>query len=575
MKRNNFRLFLAELRERKVFRATALYLVIAFGLLEAADILQESIGFPGRFIPWFTASLLAGIPVAVTLAWMIDVTPTGITRFRSPRGVPRAPSSWPIAGLAVTSVIALAAASWVVGVARPGERSAPPLRASIAVLPFTNLSGDSENDYFGDGLAEELTSTLSRIRGLHVTARTSAFALRDLQLSAMEIGDTLGVAAFLEGSVRRAGSQVRIGARLVRSEDGRSLWSNTWERELDVANIFGIQDEITMAIAAELQRELLPESSSDVSLRPADLEAYDLYLLGRHQWAKRTPGGLASAISFFEQALEVDPTYAPAWAGLANAWEARPFFDRAVTVVQADSAARPAALQAMELAPDLAEAQAALGVIISDYDYDYATAIDLLVRAVELNPNYSQAWAWLCVARSLDGDPSEGLADCDRAVELDPLSPTPQAQRALALMALERFEEALVALRAADDLGPVAWTLAVALQLKLDQADDIEADLIRLGTAGGLEDPDRMRLVAGSIRGDPGREEALAVVRDLESAQRIGFLELAPLYSWIGAEEEALRVFNRAVEERDPWLPFARLVTSFEAIRAHQDLPRP
>lgn len=585
--------FIQELRRRKVFRVTALYLATAFGVLEAADILQDAMHLPGAFLPSVTILVILGFPMSLAVGWIFDVTSEGLKRTPEarPGEIGGSFSRWPMASLVLVTTMSLAAVGWTVrGMQVPGASGvgsgtaaasagggpADPDRAefaSIAVLPFLNLSGDPGDDYFGDGLAEELGNVLSRIDGLRVAARTSAFAFRDRQIDAKQIGDTLGVGMLLEGSVRRAGERVRIGAQLIRAADGLSLWSDQWNRQLTTSNVFAIQDDITRSIADELQRELLPDRERLAERRTTDLEAYDLYLLGRHHWAERSPNGLREAIQLFERALARDSTYALAWAGLADAWEARPFFDRSVSMAEAERVARPAAARALELAPELAEAHAAVGVILSDYDHDYPAATGHLRRAVELNPNDAQAWAWLCVAHTMGGDPENGLPACDRAVRLDPLSPVPRAQRALALMAQERYRDALEDLKSAESLGPLAWMLTVAMQRRLGEWSAIDDGLVRTAAAVGFDDPARMAIVADVIRRANGEippspdPEALDVVHDLEAAGAIGFLELAPLYAWIGARSEALRVFREAVAADDPWLPFAGQVTSFDPLR--------
>lgn len=599
--------FVREARRRRIFRVAVLYLAAGFGVLEAADILQGVMRLPPGFLPSVTVLVILGLPLALAAGWVYDITRGGVKRTppattaAGARGgdshvVAAFPRRWPAVALLLITALSVSAAGWTVrsmgaigaggatgptgsaNTAEPGGASALDATefASIAVLPFLNLSGDPADDYFGDGLAEEIGNVLSRIEGLRVAARTSAFAFRGREIDAKQIGDTLGVGMLLEGSVRRAGERVRVGAQLIRAADGLSLWSNTWDRELTPANVFAIQDEITRSIATELEREIAPEGDRLAERRTEDLEAYDLYLLGRHRWVERTPQGLQRAIALFEQAIARDSAYALAWAGLADAWEARPFFDRSVTMDEAEPIARAAVLRALAHGPELAEAYAALGVILSDYDYDYEAAIEHLRRAVELNPNHAQAWSWLCVAHTMAGEPTVGLEACDMAVTLDPLYAVPRAQRALALMNLERHEEALQALEHADDLGPLAWILAVAMRLELGRDAEIDEDLVRTGAALGLADPARMGVVGEVIRQRAAaagagaadtRTEALAVLRDLEAVGEIGFLELAPLYAWIGAREEALRVFDEAVIARDPWLPFAGRVTSLDGLR--------
>lgn len=589
--------FLREARRRKVFRVAVLYLAAGFGVLEATDILQGVMRLPDGLLASVTVIVILGLPLALAVGWVFDVTRGGVRRTPPAAASPasRTPRGWPVVALSLVSALSLGAAGWTIrsmgegGVvdteagATAGTAAVPADEfSSIAVLPFLNLSGDPADDYFGDGLAEEVGNALSRVVGLRVAARTSASAFRGREIDAKQIGDTLGVGMLLEGSVRRAGERVRIGAQLIRAADGLSLWSNTWDRELTTANVFAIQDEITRSIATELERELDPEGARLAERRTDDLEAYDLYLLGRHRWSERTPRGLEQAIDLFGRAIARDSAYALAWAGLADAWEARPFFDRSVTMDDAEPIARAAALRALALGPELAEGHAALGVILSDYDYDYEAAIDHLRRAVDLNPNHAQAWSWLCVAHTMAGEPAVGLEACDRAVMLDPLYAVPRAQRALALMQLERYADALEALEHADDLGPLSWVLAVAMRLELGRVAEIDEDLVRTGAALRLAEPARMGVVAEAIRQQASaandaaatRADALMVLRDLEAVGRIGFLELAPLYAWIGARDEALRVFDEAVLARDPWLPFAGRITSFDGLRGTERFAR-
>jgi TolB-like protein len=370
-----FKAFVREARRRRVFRVAAIYLAGGFGVLEAADILQGVMRLPAGFLPFVTVIVILGLPLALGGGWIFDITRGGVRRTlpasascASHGGDSQSsasfPHRWPVAVLLVVTALSVSAAGWTVrsmgaagatgtagatDAAGAGAASALDATefASIAVLPFLNLSGDPADDYFGDGLAEEIGNVLSRVEGLRVAARTSSFAFRGRDVDAKQIGDTLGVGMLLEGSVRRAGERVRVGAQLIRAADGLSLWSNTWDRELATANVFAIQDGITRSIAVELERELAPESGRMEERRTEDLEAYDLYLLGRHRWAERSPQTLAQAIDLFERAIARDSTYALAWAGLADAWEARPFFDRSVTMDEAEPIARAAALRAL------------------------------------------------------------------------------------------------------------------------------------------------------------------------------------------------------------------------------------
>ncbi|MCL7983701.1 MAG: hypothetical protein M8872_00405 [marine benthic group bacterium] len=323
--------FFAELKRRRVFRVMAVYGAVAFGVLQAADVLIPALHLPESMITGIAALALLGFPLAIVLAWAFERTPDGLTR--TPEAVTaelteivaQSPGRrWP-AGIAavIGTALLVSGAWWVAGrgseassASDPGATSGPTAAAfgdpagrepgdytgSIAVLPFVNMSGDRENDYFSDGLSEELINALVMVDGLKVAARTSAFAFRGQERDVREIGAELGVEHVLEGSVRKAGDRVRITAQLIHADDGFHLWSETYDRQLD--DIFAVQEEIAEAITEQLELTLTPDDRDRLARRRTeDLEAYDLYLLGRHNWATRTDEGLVSAQRFFESAI--------------------------------------------------------------------------------------------------------------------------------------------------------------------------------------------------------------------------------------------------------------------------------
>jgi len=264
---------------------------------------------------------------------------------------------------------------------------------SIAVLPFANMSASVENEYFCDGLSEELLNALAKIEGLKVAARTSAFSFKGKNVNVDEIGRALHVSTILEGSVRRAGNRLRITVQLVNVTDGYHLWSERYDREM--RDIFDVQDEITLAVVDALKVKLLGEEKATVLKRYThNAEAYQLYLRGRFYTYKRTPKDSQHAIVYFNQAITIDPNYALAFAGLADAYALLSSYGGAPPV-EAMPKAREAALKAVLLDNNLAEAHAALGVILTEYDYDFAGAEREFKRAIELNPNYATAHHYL------------------------------------------------------------------------------------------------------------------------------------------------------------------------------------
>ncbi len=358
--------FLAELRRRRVFRAVALYGAGTFGVLQLADIVFPAIGLPERAITWLVMASVIGLPIAVFLAWTFEHTPHGMQRTGSAatgelEAITAQPRSqrWPAGILALVGIGLLMVGSWWVGMRTHDDIGRDPIGIvgaerleSVAVLPFVNIGGDPEDEPFSDGLAEELGNALAQIEGLQVAARSSAFAFKDREVDVRRVGEELGVASVVEGSVRRSGGTVRISAQLSRTSDGFRLWSNSWERELTAANVFAIQDEITSDIAGALTRELRPETfTASSGRRTEDLEAYDLYLLGRHRWATRNVDAVREAVAYYEQAIARDSGFALAWAGLADAWGVLPFFDRTVTGQEAYPEAVRAADQALGSGP--------------------------------------------------------------------------------------------------------------------------------------------------------------------------------------------------------------------------------
>ncbi|MDQ3881513.1 MAG: protein kinase, partial [Chloroflexota bacterium] len=338
-------------------------------------------------------------------------------------------------------------------VAAPGEGT-DSRGKSVAVLPFVNLSPERENEYFADGMTEELIGALSKVQGLRVPARTSVFALKGKDLDARAIGDTLKVATVLEGSVRRSGGRLRVGAQLVSAKDNGVLWSETYDR--DLADVFQVQDELARAIVGALRLQLKLTNRADTALVEApteDLEAYNLYLQGRYVWNRRTYESLLKAARYFERAVERDSTYAQAYAGLADAYVLLPAYGPA-RPKEAFSKARRAAERALALDSTLAEAHTSLAYSLELADYDWAGAEAAFRRAIALNPNYATAHHWYAEYLSIVGRHQEALAEFERARALDPLSRIISADRGLALARAGRYDDAIRELRATLELDP-------------------------------------------------------------------------------------------------------------------------
>lgn len=369
-----------ELKRRKVFRVAGVYALVAWGVIEVAETTAPLMGLP----PWDPKLVLflaiLGLPIALVLAWALEVTPEGVKRTESESSrteLSRVPG---IVAMAILLALAGFGAYAYWGGPEAAEKDGP--ITSIAVLPFANMSSDPEQEYFSDGITEELLDALAQLGGLCVPARTSSFAFKGKDTDIREIAEILGVEAVLEGSVRKAGDQVRITAQLFEAEGGYHLWSEVYERRL--TDIFAVQDEITQAIIAalEVQLEGADSGASLVSTATNSPEAYNEYLLGRYHWNRRSEAAITTAIRHFERALALDPRLASAHAGLAGAYSTLGYYN----YLPADDAferGRSAAELALELDASSAEAYAALGYIHTEYDWDWDGAEEAFRRAIE------------------------------------------------------------------------------------------------------------------------------------------------------------------------------------------------
>lgn len=391
--------FWGEVRRRHVLRVAAYYVAGAWVLAQAGALLFEAFDTP-HYTRYLIGALVAGLPVALVLAWLFDITPQGIQRTLSLAAAERtAPASAPVAAVPAPA--------------------AP--ENSIAVLPFDNLSQDPANEYFSDGLAEEIRNTLARTEGLRVAARTSSFAFKAKHDDVREIGRRLNVASLLEGGVRKAADVVRIDVRLVSATDGFQLWSESFERQLD--DVFKLQTEISCAVLKAVRGRQAAPAPAPIAPEPRDFEAYNAYLRGRHQFHQRTEASLQRAAGHFQHAIEVDPNYALAYAGLADTWlllGERYYGNLSVQ----DSVARAltAVTTALSLAPGLAEPHASLGLIRLNQD-DLAGARASLERAIALNEGYTLAHVWLSLVLLAQGKFRDAAARNEQAYRLDPLSP--------------------------------------------------------------------------------------------------------------------------------------------------------
>ena len=461
-----------------------------------------------------------------------------------------------LAGIGLLTVL-----GWWVATRRSGpEAPAAPAEKSIAVLPFVNLSADKENEYFSDGMTEELITALSKLKGLRVAARTSAFAFRGKNESVREIGRQLRVGTVLEGSVRRAGDRLRITAQLINAQDGYHLWSETYDRH--VRDVFAVQDELSRAIAEALQVRLTGvRNSPSVSHPKVDLAAYDLYLKGRHAWHRRTADGLAQARQFFEQAIGRDPGFARAYAGLADVYVVLPLWSD-LPPSQTYPRARAAALQALALDSTLAEPHAALGDVHALYEWDWPEAERRFQRALVLDPNSANTYHWYGGDYlSAVGRTGEAVEAEQRARELDPLSPTINAAFGMALYRARRYRDALAHLEEVRSLEP-DFTLTNAFLGQVHLIEGRYADAIQAMERSidpAVRHSGDLAFLGYAYARAGKRGDAEKLLRELHEREARGYVSpanLALLLTGLGDTLQAFRWLERAADERDPFLVY-------------------
>ena len=431
-----------ELKRRNVFKVGIAYIVVAWLVAQVLQLVFESFGTPAWAIKTVLVLLATGLPFALFFAWAFELTPEGLKRESEvDRSQSIAAQTGSKLNLTITTLMVLAlayfaydkfvlsedreaalveAATQAVIEQAPTE---PELAAnpekSIAVLPFVNMSSDAEQEYFSDGISEELLNGLAKIESLKVAARTSSFSFKGQNKPIGEIAQVLGVEHILEGSVRKSGSQIRITAQLIRVSDGFHMWSETYDREL--VNIFAIQDEITEAIVSEL-RVKLDVQTQIASTTTSNHEAYQEYLRGRYYWNLRTSSNIYQAVEHFERATQLDPSYADAWTGLGEAWVLLPIweFDYAKAPEQLEQATL-AAKKALALNAASGHAHAVLGYIHM-LKLEWGECFENFDLALRFEPEDASIWHWYAYILSSVGKYAMAEEAYQMASNLDPLS---------------------------------------------------------------------------------------------------------------------------------------------------------
>ncbi|MGH8175775.1 MAG: winged helix-turn-helix domain-containing tetratricopeptide repeat protein [Steroidobacter sp.] len=440
----------------------------------------------------------------------------------------------------------------------PGTTFTPSL--TLAVLPFTNASGRPEDEYFSDGLTEEIMDRLSRSGDLRVVSRTSAFALKGKDLGARDIGQMLGAESLVEGSIRRDGERLRISARLVNARDGYQRWSQTYDGRLD--DVIAVQEEIARAIADTLTGKLIGERRDESREgRVASPLAYDHYLKGRFYWHRRTRESLRAAATHFEEAVRHAPEYAPAWAGLADAYAVLGFYDF-LAPTEAFPKAQAAARRALELDPRNASAEATMGYAALYYEWNLAKAEGRFRRSIDLDPSYTKAHQWYGNLLTAAGRFEEAERAMRRAQQLEPLSMIASAALGWSLYHAGRHEDALEQYRLTLALDPdfelaYLWSgWALEALGRYDEALTMLEDAAKRSGGSGISLASLARVHA--LRGE--REAAERILTQLmKSNEYVPAYEISKAWFALGASRQAAEWLQRAFEQRSHSLVFLRV----------------
>jgi serine/threonine-protein kinase len=535
---------LAELKRRRVFRVMAGYGIFAFAVLQVIEPIMHGAHLGDWVLTAALVALAVGFPVAVILSWVFDFTAEGLVRTPRVTGGPRL-SRGRVAALLVGigMLAALPGLGWYAW--KQGKEAAPAAgTASIAVLPFADLSPNHDQDYFSDGVAEEILDALSRVEGLRVPGRASCFWFKGKNAEASEIASKLGVAHLLQGSVRRAGKKLRITAELTRVAGGERVWSQTFNRE--EADVLAVQDEIAQAVVEALKVKLLPGQAAAAARRPPVPEAYDEYLLGRQLLGQFSIDAQRRAVAPLERATQLDPQFAQAWATLAIALkyqaEQSPL---PAAALDGKRRALVAAERSIALAPEAAEGYVARALLPDARGWAWSEALTDARRAVELNPQSADAHRAVGMTLATLGRVGEGLLELQRATELEPLSSWMWNGYGWLALCDGKYELARRALSRALEINPANQSSPgnlLTIKLLEGRAADVLAEVGRM-----TEEAERLAFTAMATHSLGRAQESQVAVARLEAGFGERWAQLvADVHAWRGERALAIVSLERA-----------------------------
>ena len=538
--------FLGELQRRHVIKVAIVYVVVGLGVAQAADVFLGNLA-PQWVLDAALVLLLLGLPISIVLAWAYDITPSGLVK-GSEEGAERSTSRVP-------EVVAAASAD----------------RRTIAVLPFANFSSDPENEFFADGVTDDILTALTLVEGLKVTSRTSAMRYKGTEKGLRAIAGELGVGTILEGSVRRSNDRVRVVVQLVDAGTDAHLWAETYDRELK--DILAVQTDVAKAVARALRSQLLPHGIARLAVRPTqNIQAYELVTRARHAYLQVTPDHVGHGMALLKQAIELDPQYAVAWAHLAIAHFVLPYFST-VSPASIQASAREAIDRAFELDPNLPEAHIARAYWRFNFRFDWEGAERDFAEALRLNPSSADAYQWRGLMRLLCRKTAESIRDARESVALDPLSFQTRSQLAQNLLWGGQTEEAKAILLEIIDDDPTNFISHWALGIILRPTDpDAALAHLEAGLAE-MDVPLGHASRALTLRALGRNSEADQITVELEArasgAEYVSPFALALAYFGKGDLDRGFSYLEEGVDKRDFLSLYMRLVAPAFGLESH------
>lgn len=582
--------FFDELKRRNVFRVGIAYIFVAWILAQIADLMLDNFAAPDWVIKSFLGFLAIGFPLALFFAWAFEMTPDGVKRESD---VDRSQSITPQTGrkldrtIIIVMAVALAYFTYdkvtqqqpVSNSIEVTQSSQDPFseeailapaadEQSVAVLPFVNMSDDKQNEYFSDGISEELLNVLVRVKGLRVPSRTSSFTFKDSGKKLIEIGRELQVDHVLEGSVRKSGDRIRVTAQLIEVNTDTHLWSETYTRELD--DIFLVQDEIAEAIVSALKITLTGGNQSEIHNRPTtNVDAYNQYLLGRHLWNQRIGPSLLASAKPLKEAVAIDPDYGQAWAALADAYVLIPEYGVG-TLAEYIPLAHQAIAKALAINPESAAALTTSAYIKFMYDYDREGAHADFRKAIEFDPNYATAHQWYAELLGAEGRLDEALDEFRLARRADPLAAIMPFAMGWFQMYTERWEEAFAYCQEALTLDPrfqAAISSLAILNLRAGKFDQARARFREYTTIVGF-DPATYLALVDALENPALKNKALAMMAQ-EPSMRDGVQSKSIYLMLLNEPELALDSLERAFAEGDSYAIHMNRIDLFDPLRGN------